>query len=276
MIFFFLHIRRDNNPLHLTFLQRILKLDLVGCCILLPTVICLLLALQWGGTTYAWNSSHIIGLLVGSAILACSFVYSQIEQGDGGVMPPPLFRNRNVLCAILFGFFFGAGFFSLLFYIAIDFQAALGSSATKSGLQLLPLLVSTVISSIVTGGLISVIGVYKPFMMICIALFAVDAVLLTTYSLTTPFGQWFGYQVLAGSGIGVGFKGGILVIQTVLSLEDVPIGITCLSCFQSLGGSVFLSVAQTLFANGLVSGLEEHAPSVDSTLLLKGGATSIR
>jgi hypothetical protein len=198
-----LHIHRENNPDNLSIGQRILKLDLIGASILIPAVICLLLALQWGGTTYPWKSSKIIGLFVGFGLLISLFIFSQLKLGDKGTLPPRLFRNRNVACALAFAFVFGSGFFTLIFYLAIYFQSVKGSSATHAGIQLLPLLISTVFCSMLTGGLITAIGYYVPVMLFCMVLFAVGGGLITTFSLTTSFSKWFGYQVLAGLGIGV-------------------------------------------------------------------------
>ncbi len=236
----------------------------------------LLLALQWGGATYPWNNSRIIGLFVGFALMIALFIYWNIRQGDNGTLPPRLFKNRNVVSAMLLTFFFGAGFFALIFYIAIYFQSVKGSSATKSGVQILPLLLAVVISSIITGAAISTIGYYTPFLIVCMGLFAIGAGLITTYDINTPVGNWFGYQVLAGAGIGTGFQGAILVVQTVLPLVDVPVGTTAVSFCQQLGGAVFVSVAQTVFANGLISGLKENAPTLPPDAFINSGATSIR
>ncbi|PQE33929.1 major facilitator superfamily transporter protein [Rutstroemia sp. NJR-2017a WRK4] len=272
----YLNINRENNPDNLSILQRIQKLDLIGTAILIPGIICLLLALQWGGTTYAWNSAKIIGLLVGAAALIILFIISQIILGDKGILPPRFFKNRNTGLAFIFSFFFGAGFFALIFYLAIYFQSVKGASATRAGIELLPLLISTVLSSILTGGLITAIGYYTPVMIVCMAMFAIGSGLLTTLDLTTPLSQWFGYQVIAGLGIGVGFQGGIVTVQTVLPLVDVPVGTACVSFFQSLGGALFVSVCQTLFQNGLLSGISENAPQLDPEIFLHSGATEIR
>ncbi|PMD46299.1 MFS general substrate transporter [Hyaloscypha variabilis F] len=276
VIILFLHISRENNPEGLTITQRILKLDLIGASILVPAVVCLLLALQWGGSTYPWKSSRIIGLFVGFGLLAGIFIFSQIKLGDKGTLPPRLFKNRNVAFALAFAFVFGSGFFTLIFYLAIYFQSVKGSSATHAGIQLLPLLISTVLSSMITGGLITVIGTYVPVMLFCMVLFAVGAGMITTFSLTTSFSAWFGYQVLAGLGIGVGFQSGVLVVQTVLPLSDVPVATACVSFFQTLGGALFISVAQTLFQNGLLSGIEKNAPQLPAQQFLHSGATQIR
>ncbi|EMR90742.1 putative mfs toxin efflux pump protein [Botrytis cinerea BcDW1] len=276
VIVVYLKIHRANNPENLSILARIMKLDIIGTIIIIPAVVCLLLALQWGGTTYPWSSAKIIGLLVGSILLFILFVISQIVLGDKGILPPRFFKNRNTLLAYVFAFLFGAGFFALIFYLAIYFQSVKGSSATRAGIELLPLLISTVMSSIVTGGLITVIGYYTPVMIFCMILFAVGSGLITTFSLTTPFASWFGFQIITGIGIGVGFQGGVLVVQTVVPLVDVPVGTACVSFFQSLGGALFISVCQTLFQNGLKSGIEKYAPQLDPQLFLHSGATEIQ
>ncbi|RAL67730.1 hypothetical protein DID88_008464 [Monilinia fructigena] len=275
VIAIYLKIHRAKNPENLSILARIQKLDLIGTAILIPGVICLLLALQWGGTTYPWSSAKIIALLVGSALLFFLFIASQIILGDKGILPPRFFKDRNTKLAYIFAFLFGAGFFALIFYLAIYFQSVKGASATKAGIELLPLLISTVLSSIVTGILITAIGYYTPVMIFCMTLFAIGSGLITTFSLTTPISQWFGYQVITGIGIGVGFQGGVLVVQTVLPLVDVPVGTACVSFFQSLGGALFISVCQTLFQNDLKSGIEEHAPQLDPQVFLHSGATKI-
>ena len=236
----------------------------------------LLLALQWGGSTYPWNSATIIGLFCGAGVMAGIFVFSQIKLGENATLPPRLFKDRNLLLAFCFSLFFGAGFFVLIFYMAIYFQSVKGSSATHAGIQLLPLLVATVLSSIATGGLITGIGYYVPIQIFCMILFSIGAGLITTFDLHTPTAQWFGYQVLTGLGIGVGFQSGVIIVQTVLPLKDVPVATAMVSFFQTLGGALFIAVAQSLFQQGLTKRIASGAPELDPQIFLKSGATQIR
>jgi hypothetical protein len=253
-----------------------MKLDLIGASILIPAIICLLLPLQWGGSTYPWNSSRIIGLFVAAVCLTIVFVYSQIKLGDKGTLPPFLFHNRNTLCAFMFAGFFGAGFFPMTIYLAIYFQSVKGSTALHAGIQMLPLLISCTVSSTGTGALISATGYYTPFMLFCMVLFSIGAGLLTTLSITSPFGGNFGYQVLAGLGVGVGFEGGIIVVQAVLPLERIPVAISCVSFFMTLGGALFTPISQTIFQNNLLKSIEINAPQLDAHVFLRSGATDIR
>ncbi|KAK0707528.1 major facilitator superfamily domain-containing protein [Lasiosphaeris hirsuta] len=275
-IFFFLKINRVENPDNETFLQRILRLDLLGTAMLIPAIISLLLALQWGGTEYAWNSSVVIGLFVGAALMTIVFVGIQIWKGDKGTLPPRLFKSRDVLCAMLFAFFFGASFFPLVYYLSLYFQAIQGDSAVQAGIKLLPLLIAVVITSVATGGLISVVGYYNPFVLPSMVLFTVGSAMITTFQLDSPFRVWFGYQVIAGLGIGVGFQVGVLVVQNTMPLEWVPVGTACVQFFQSMGGAIFIAVAQSVFQNGLAEGVARDAPGLPPDLFINSGASQVR
>ena len=255
---------------------RIQELDLLGASILVPAVVCLLLALQWGGSTYPWKNSRIIGLFVGFGALTLIFIYTQVKLGDRATLPPRILSQRTVAASVCFMLMFGAAFFTLIFYLPLYFQSVKNVSATKSGIDILPLLLSTVLSSIVAGGLITVFGYYTPFIISGTVLFCIGTGLISTYTTTTSFGKWFGFQILAGTGVGVGFQTPLLAVQTVLSLEDVAIGTACVMFFQSLGGALFIAVAQTVFQNGIIRGTREFAPALDPYILLKAGATEIR
>ncbi|KAI1078102.1 major facilitator superfamily domain-containing protein [Whalleya microplaca] len=276
VIFFFLNTSRVTNPEKQTFICRVLQLDLIGTVILVPAIVMLLLALQWGGTKYPWKSPHVIGLFGGAGVLGLIFVGVEHWQQDKGLLPPRFFRDRNVLCAMLFGFCFGAYFFPLVYYISLYFQAIQGSSAVEAGIKLLPLLIAVVVSSIASGGLITATGYYNPVILIEMAMASVGAGLITTFSLSTPFWQWFGFQVLSGLGTGAGFQAGVIVVQNVVSEDLVPQGTACVQFFQSLGGALFISVAQSLFQNGLIKGVARAAPQIDPAVLTNSGASQIR
>ncbi|KAG9762870.1 MFS general substrate transporter, partial [Aureobasidium melanogenum] len=276
MIAFLLRVPRLDNAEQLSLWQRIKKLDLVGASLLILATVCLLLALQWGGTTYPWNDSRMIALFVVGGVLTVAFAYSQSRLGSKATLPPYLFKNRNTLCAFVFSGLFGAGFFSLTYYLSVYFQSVKESSSLHSGIQVLPLLISSSVSSTCTELLISRLGYYTPFIIICMALFACGAGLLTSLSITTPYAQNLGYQIITGFGVGIGFEGGIIAVQTVLSGRDIPVAISVVSFFMTIGGAIFVPISQTVFQNGSLAAVKTLAPRLDGHVFLKGGATQIR
>ncbi|KAH0171282.1 MFS general substrate transporter, partial [Aureobasidium melanogenum] len=276
MIAFLLQVPRLDNAEQLSLWQRIKKLDLIGAFLLIHATVCLLLALQWGGTTYPWNNPRMIALFVVGGVLTIAFVYSQSKLRSKATLPPYLFKNRSTLCAFIFSGLFGAGFFSLTYYLSVYFQSVKGSSSLHSGIQMLPLLISSSVSSTCTGLLISRLGYYTPFIIVCMALFACGAGLLTSLSITTPYAQNLGYQIITGFGVGIGFEGGIIAVQTVLSGRDIPVAISVVSFFMTIGGAIFVPISQTVFQNGFLAAIETRAPQLDGHVFLKAGATQIR
>lgn len=95
--FFFDGELTDKNKEKLSFREQINRLDPIGTLLIIPSVTCLLIALQWGGARYAWNDGRIIALLVVFAVTLVAFVASQIWLGDRASLPPKIFTERSVL-----------------------------------------------------------------------------------------------------------------------------------------------------------------------------------
>lgn len=107
-------------------------------------------------------------------------------------------------------------------------------------------------------------------------LFSVGSGMITTFDVHTPLREWFGYQVLTGLGIGAGFQIGAIVVQTVLPQEWVPVGTACIQFFQTLGGAVFIAVAQTVFQNGLIAKIQQDNLGINPYVFINSGASETR
>jgi hypothetical protein len=101
---------------------RLNQFDIFGTLIFLPMVVILLLALQWGGSKYAWNSGTIIALLVVFAVLLIAFVGIQFWKQDNATVPPRVLKQRSVAASAWFGISIGASFFCVVYFLPIWFQ----------------------------------------------------------------------------------------------------------------------------------------------------------
>lgn len=272
----FFTIQRRGAKTEATFMQQLKKFDLEGTALFLPAIICLLLALQWGGSKYAWGNGRIIALLVIFVLLICGFIAVQWWKQEDATVPPRVFLNRNVWGSALFGAMLGASFFVMVYYIPIWFQAVKGASATKSGIMNLPAILGLVIFSMLAGGLVTYFGYYTPFMLLSSVLMAIGAGLLTTFETDTNAGKWIGYQLLFGAGVGFGMQQTLVAVQTVLPAEDIPIGTATMMFSQTLGGALFISVGQNVFTNQLIKNLHAVVPDLDSSFVLSVGATELK
>ena len=258
------------------FSERLKQFDPIGTSLFIPSVICLLLALQWGGTQYAWSNGRIIALFILFGLLMIAFLAVQWWKGETATVPPRIMNQRSMIGAAFYAVCLGGSFFIMIYYLPIWFQAIEGTTATESGIRSLPLVFAQVIFSIVAGIAITKIGYYTPFMYASVVFMSIGAGLLTTFKVDTSEGMWIGYQIIFGMGTGLGFQQPILVAQTCLKLEDVSIGVSTLLFVQLLGGALFVSVANNIFNNRLVQNIASQVPNVNPAKVVSAGATSLK
>ena len=199
----------------------------------------------------------------------------QFWRPQTAMVPPHIVARRSVWAACCFSFCMAGAFFALTYYIPIWFQAVKGVSAVKSGIMNLPLILGVVFSSIITGGLVTVVGYYTPFMLASTVTMSIGSGLLTTFMPDTAHPAWIGYQAFAGLGVGLGMQLPLIAVQTVLPLDLVPTGTAVVVFTQTLGGAITVAIAQSVFQNKLISKLIEYAPTVEPGAVLAMGATSI-
>ncbi|KAF5497114.1 Efflux pump aflT [Colletotrichum siamense] len=264
----------DREASTLSTKAKLAQLDFYGTSVLIPGTVCLLLALQWGGLTYAWNNGRIVALLVLACVLLIGFVMVQIFLPKTATIPPKVFKQRSILAGVFATFCIGSQNMIIIYYLPIWFQAIQGVSAVESGIRLLPLVLSMVVASLMTGGLIRRTGYYTPFLIIGICLMSVGAGLLNTLQLDTPSAKWIGYQILYGFGTGCASQVPNIAAQTVLPKKDVPIGTSLMFFSQLLGGAIFISVGQNVLNNQLLERLSS-VPGFNSALIESSGATSL-
>lgn len=95
------------------------QFDLFGTIVFLPMIVCLLLALQWGGSKYPWHNGRIIALFVVFAVLLIVFIAIQIWKQDNATVPPRVLKQRSVAAGAWFGASLGAAFFIFVYYLPI-------------------------------------------------------------------------------------------------------------------------------------------------------------
>ncbi|KAJ5150402.1 Major facilitator superfamily domain general substrate transporter [Penicillium coprophilum] len=256
-------------------LGQLKRMDPLGVIAFIPAVVSLLLGLQWGGTRYSWNNPRIIALFVLFGVFSSVWCVIQVWKQDDATVPPRLLKNRNVLGAVIHATFLGGSFFVFGYYLPIWFQAVKEDSASESGINNLPMVIAMIVSSSIGGLLVNLLGYYTPLMFAGSSLLTIGSGLCTTFEVKSGHPQWIGYQVILGIGAGLGFQQCINALQTVLPLQDIPIGIAIVTFAQSLSGAMFVSIAQTVFENRLVASITANAPNVVPKLLINAGAANL-
>lgn len=275
VIFFILPSPEPALPGH-TWREILVRLDLFGNLLLLPGIICLILALQWGGAQYAWSDSRVIACLVIFAAFVLIFAAWEYLTPKTAMLTKELICNRSMLSSIWFIFSVTSVLFIYIFYIPIWFQAIKNLSAIQSGIRTIPLMLAFVIGTISAGQLVSRTGYYAPFMILSCVFMPIGAGLVYTFDLNTSESKWIGYPIFIGFGAGLGLQQPQIAAQTVLKRHLVPTGLSMIFFLQQLGGAIFVSVGQNVLNKSLIPGIVRAVPGFTPAMVVNTGATKLR
>lgn len=88
-----------------TWKEIVLQLDLPGFAILMASMICLNLSMQWGGQSKPWSDGSVIATLVLFILFtAAFFAIVQPLQGSRASVPPRLLKPRIIWTNALYSF----------------------------------------------------------------------------------------------------------------------------------------------------------------------------
>ena len=264
------------KPKPATLREKLLQMDPVGVALAMGLVISYILALNYGGMKYAWNSSKVVGLLVGFVMLSAAFATWEWCQEDRAMVPFRLAGERVYIVSSVFAFFFSGAYFLIIYYLPIYFQVVDNISAAMSGVRNLPLILAVTISMLASGAYISVTGVAAPLIVAGTALGLICAGLLYTFDIGTSEGKWIGYQIIGGFGWGIASQIPIITVQATAPAADLAEATAILLFFQTTGGAFMVSAAQAALVNVLLKVLPHSAPDVNPVAVVLTGATDLR
>jgi len=147
IILFFLDLETPKTP----FLAGIKAIDWIGCLLIVGGTLMLLLGLEFGGATYAWNSSTTICLIVFGVVTAIIFGLYEWKLAKYPIMPTRIFQYRSNLASLAVCFLHAFVFIASAYYLPLYFQAVLMASPIMSGVYILPMSLALALSSIATG-----------------------------------------------------------------------------------------------------------------------------
>ncbi|KAM0420406.1 hypothetical protein ACHAPT_011827 [Fusarium lateritium] len=250
--------------------------DMVGFALIAPAAIMLLLALQYGGNDFAWDSPEVIGLFVGSAVTFAVFFVWEQRVGHDAMVPLYMLKNRIVYSASFTLFFLSGVLYIGNYYLPIYFQSIKNDSATMSGVHLLPSAIGQALLALMAGVFIHALGYYLPWVIIGSIIAAAGYGVLSLLEPDTSVSKWIGYQIPFGIGVGAAFAPSFIAIQNSISAAEIPMAMAIVIFTQYLGGATFLTAAQTIFTNVLKNEIRHKVVGVDANLIVAAGATVVR
>lgn len=251
--------------------KRVSRIDWLGTILVIGGFTSGIMAISFGGNVYAWHSARIIALFVISPIIFTLFALQQrfliLTNEEQRLFPVQFLKSRTML--ILFACM-AAGATSVfvgLYFIPLYFQFVHGDSALKAGVRLLPLVAMLVFFCVANGAIMSMTGWYFPWYTAGGIFVVIAGALLFTVDQYTSPSKLYGYSVLLGIGGGAFIQAGFSVAQAKVEKSLIPQSIGFLTFGQVGGGTIALSIANSVFLNESKNKLVKILPNVPASVV---------
>ncbi|EST33210.1 hypothetical protein N566_19610 [Streptomycetaceae bacterium MP113-05] len=230
------------------------RIDWTGAGLLTVWITALVLIASWGGTEYDWASPQIIFLAVLTVTTFVAFLIVQ-QRVVEPIMPLRVFKSRNFSLASGVAFISGFAMFGAMGFLPQYQQFVQGSSATNSGLLLMPMMVAAMVVSLSGGVLISKTGRYKWLPVAGSILVTTGLGLFATVGLNTSKGTTFLYMAVLGAGMGAMMQTSTLIAQNSVAMRDMGVGSGAVTFLRNMGSSLGVSLLGALYTSRLTESL---------------------
>ncbi|MEU0526539.1 MDR family MFS transporter [Streptomyces niveus] len=223
-------------------------IDYLGTFLIASVATCLVLVASLGGTTWAWGSAQIIALAVLAVILLVFFIRVERRAAEP-VLPLGLFRIRTFSLVCVISFIVGFAMFGAMTYLPTFLQIVQGVSPTLSGVHMLPMVFGLLITSTVSGQIVSRTGRWKVFPILGTGIIAIGLLLLHQLEVSSGTWEMSAYFFVFGAGLGLVMQVLVLVAQNSVRYEDLGVATSGATFFRSIGASFGVAIFGTIFTN---------------------------
>ncbi|KAI0333306.1 MFS general substrate transporter [Cubamyces sp. BRFM 1775] len=231
--------------------KKLAVVDYVGTALTLISCTLLILPLIWGGVTFPWTSPVVLAPLCAGALVVALFCLWEWKGARLPIVPMYIFKKVTVTGVYIAMLINGFVFYSSLFYLPQYFQVGLGYSAIRSGIFLLPVLVSQTLASFISGQIITWTGRYRATIYVGFGIWTVACGCLSTVTPATPKGLLVFFMLLAGTGAGGTLQTTTVAAQASVSRRDMSVVTAVRNFIRLLGGTLSLAIGATIINNSL-------------------------
>lgn len=248
MILLVLFLRVSHPRSGGTIWQQLRRVDYSGNVILTATVVSVLLALSWAGIDYPWSSWRVlVPLVLGLAGLFLFYAHQRSRFCSEPSIPTKLFSSGTAVCALWIAFIQSVLLYWVGYFLPIYFQAIRSSTATESGLFVLPITAAIAPLGIITGVLIASTGKYRPYHFLGYICLTTATGLFSLLDDNSPARDWAGFQILFGAGSGMIFSSTLPPIQASLPESDMATATATWAFMRSFGCIWGIAIPTTVF-----------------------------
>ncbi|KAI1765786.1 major facilitator superfamily domain-containing protein [Hypoxylon sp. FL1150] len=241
----FLHVNYKSEQ---STADRLSRIDYAGNIIIIASVTAILIALTYGGTPYSWSSWPVLmPLLLGFAGLGVFVAYESSGWCAEPMTPLHLFKNRTSAAAFYLTFVHSLFSFWTLYFLPVYFQAVQLQGPTRSGVLLLPTVIVIVPGAMISGGILSKFGRYRPLHFAAFALMALVAGVFIILDQFSSVALHVCLQLIGGLGCGLTPSTLLLATQAALPKKDTESSSATWAFVRTFGTVWSVSVPVAIF-----------------------------
>lgn len=240
------------------------RVDWWGATFVVVALVPLLLVAEQG-REWGWTSATSITAYVVAAVGLIAFLITESRMGEDAIIPLRLFHSGAFSMSTILGFLVGFGMFGAMMTIPLFLQIVLGLTPTESGFATLPMMGGIMLSSIVSGIMVSKTGSYRIFPIAGTFFMAVGYFYLTFMTIDRPL--WFLMigMFIIGLGLGQLMQSLTLAAQNAVAPVYMGVATSAATFFRQIGGTMGTAVLLSILFSTMPTNIT-HAMSNEDDL----------
>ncbi|KAF8185154.1 MFS general substrate transporter [Pholiota molesta] len=247
------------KPVHGNIKQKLFAVDFMGAILTLIGCTLVILPLIWGGVTFPWKSAAVLATLFSGILVCILFCIWEWKGATLPIVPMYMFKDSTISGVYITMFINGFVYFSTLYYLPQYFQVVLGYGPIGASIFLIPVLVSQILLSWLSGVMVSRTGRYTMIIHTGFALWSVACGLISTINPKSHKVELVIYMLLAGSGSGQTFQTTTVAAQASVSRRDMSVVTAFRNFIRLFGGTLALAISATIINNSLRASMHDLA-----------------
>jgi MFS family permease len=252
-----------QRTLHLPVVKRPVRIDYLGATLIVAGVSILLIWVSLAGQQFDWTSPTSAALVAAGLAVIALALYVEARLAADPVIPLRLFRDRTTALATGASALVGVAMFGATVYLSQYFQLARGMSPTEAGLMSIAMVGGLLVSSIVSGRVITTTGYWKRWLVGGMVLVVLGMALLGSIDADTPLAVVSLYMALVGLGVGSTMQNLVLAVQNNTSLADLGSASSVVAFFRSTGGAAGVSALGAVLAHQVAGAVRDGLAAMD-------------
>ncbi|RFN54547.1 major facilitator superfamily domain, general substrate transporter [Fusarium flagelliforme] len=226
----------------------------------------LIMAISFGGTLYSWHSGAEIAFwTLSGTLLVIAAILLKFHPGvskENQLWPAHFLQIPVVMNLQLQVFLSGGIILTITYYIPLYFQFIRGDGPLDAGVRLLPLVISMIVATIVSGLMLPKTPCFSPWYIGGSVLVLVGTALMYTIDENTNNANIYGYSIMIGFGAGCYVVIGFTILQSLVPVQEISNAVAVMTIAQNFGMVLFLSLCGTIFQNTAIAEVGKALPDL--------------